>query len=72
MDYVDDTSSFKDLEAFIDKLYECKPLTEAEVKFLCEKAKDILIEESNVQPMRAPVTICGDIHGQIHGIMFLE
>jgi len=33
------------------------------VKWLCEKAKEILQEESNVQPVRAPVTICGDVHG---------
>ena len=28
-----------------------------------QKVKEILIEESNVQPVKAPVTICGDIHG---------
>lgn len=42
---------------------ECKLLTENEVKNLCEKAKEILMKESNVQPVRSPVTICGDIHG---------
>ncbi|GKD97550.1 serine/threonine-protein phosphatase PP2A-5 catalytic subunit isoform X2 [Tanacetum coccineum] len=39
-----------------------------EVKTLCEKAKEILMEESNVQPVRSPVTICGDIHGQFHDL----
>lgn len=24
---------------------------------------DVLMEEANVQPVRAPVIICGDIHG---------
>lgn len=59
----------QDLDAWIEKLYACKPLTENEVKSLCEKAKEILIEESNVQPVRAPVAICGDTHGQIHDLI---
>ena len=39
-------------------------LSEKEVKELCERAKDILREEMNVQKIPAPVSIVGDIHGQ--------
>ena len=41
------------------------------MKTLCELAKEILVDESNVQPVRAPVTICGDIHGQLHDLVEL-
>ncbi|KAJ8539876.1 hypothetical protein K7X08_014128 [Anisodus acutangulus] len=39
-----------------------------EVRGLCEKANEILMQESNVQPVKSPVTICGDIHGQFHDL----
>jgi serine/threonine-protein phosphatase 2A catalytic subunit len=59
--------SYKDLEIWIEKLYGCRPLTENEIRVLCDKAREIFVEESNVQPLKSPVTVCGDIHGQIHG-----
>uniref|UniRef100_A0A0E0QZ01 Serine/threonine-protein phosphatase n=3 Tax=Oryza TaxID=4527 RepID=A0A0E0QZ01_ORYRU len=59
------------LDAQIEQLMECRPLSEPEVKTLCEKAKEILMEESNVQPVKSPVTICGDIHGQFHDLVEL-
>lgn len=59
------------LDLWTDKLMSCTLLSENEVKLLCDKAREVLIEESNVQPVRAPVTVCGDVHGQFHDLMEL-
>ena len=47
-----------DLDRWIEQLRRCEPLAEKDVKSLCEKALEILVEESNVQRVDAPVTIC--------------
>ena len=47
-----------DLDQWIEQLKKCESLTEKEVKSLCEKAVEILVEESNVQRVDAPVTLC--------------
>lgn len=48
-----------------------KLLSERELRILCEKVKEILVEESNLQPVQAPVTVCGDIHGQFYDLLEL-
>lgn len=35
------------------------------IQRLCDYVCDLLLEESNVQPVSTPVTVCGDIHGQV-------
>ena len=54
--------SSKELDSWIEQLRECKQLAENNVKFLCDRAKDILSKESNVQEVHCPVTVCGDVH----------
>lgn len=46
------------LDQWIEQLKKCEPLAEKDVKVLCEKALEVLVEESNVQRVDAPVTIC--------------
>jgi len=57
-----------DLDLQIEQLRRCEIIKEKEVKFLCDKAREILIEESNVQRVSLPITICGDIHGQFYDL----
>ncbi len=46
-----------DLDRQIEQLCRCETLKESEVKALCQKAREILIEESNVQKVNSPVTV---------------
>ena len=63
--------TYNDLEGWLSKLSVGTPLAETEVKSLCDMARETLLNESNVQPVPAPVTVCGDIHGQWHDLMEL-
>ena len=64
-------SSHADFEQYLAKLTHGTPLSESEVQHLCNKARETLTLEANVQPVSAPVTVCGDIHGQWHDLMEL-
>lgn len=55
----------------IELLRDCSHVPESLVKDLCYKAQELLVEESNVQLVPTPVTICGDIHGQFHDLLTL-
>ncbi|KAJ5107026.1 serine/threonine-protein phosphatase [Penicillium angulare] len=60
-----------DLDRAIEQLRACRLIPESQVRELCYKARELLIEEGNVVSVDAPVTICGDIHGQFHDLMEL-
>jgi serine/threonine-protein phosphatase PPG1 len=54
-----------DLDAYISSLLNKQLLGEALLKEICEKTKELLMRESNVVHISAPVTVVGDIHGLV-------
>ena len=52
-----------DLDACISQLLRKQLLHAALLREICEKTKEVLMRESNVVHVDAPVTVVGDIHG---------
>ena len=71
------TSLHMDLDIIIRKLWaiEQQPigtaaaLTRQEIKFLCSEARKIFLDQPMLLELRAPMTICGDLHGQFHDML---
>lgn len=51
-----------DLDEQIEQLKKCEIIKESEVKALCAKAREILVEESNVQRVDSPVTVSNTLN----------
>ena len=63
--------STQDIDSWIEILFERKQLDENQVYLLCEKVKELYSTVSNIEKVRTPITVCGDIHGQYHDLMEL-
>ena len=57
-----------DLDEILERLFRREHLSESTVKMVCEKAKEILSNEPNVKPVRAPVTVVGDVRPLSHSL----
>ncbi|SGZ55501.1 CIC11C00000002824 [Sungouiella intermedia] len=60
-----------ELDKIIEDIKACKYIPEEDVQQICTKVIEILVEEANIQQLFTPVTICGDIHGQLHDLVTL-
>lgn len=59
------------VDQVIELVQKSEFVPEPVVLSLCRKAQEILVAESNVQLVSTPVTVCGDIHGQLHDLLTL-
>jgi len=67
------------LNNIISKLLEAKSfkpnktvqLTEQEIKYLCNRVKDIFMDQPVYLELETPINICGDIHGQYYDLLRL-
>jgi serine/threonine-protein phosphatase 4 catalytic subunit len=53
------------LDQQVEQLKRCEYLKESDVKSLCQKAREILVDESNVQRVDAPVTVSALRHARL-------
>lgn len=58
-----------DLDECISRLYKKELLAESVIEAVCAKTKELLMRESNVVHVKAPITVVGDIHGQFYDLI---
>ena len=59
------------IDQIIDTLKEGNTLPEKQLIELLMKFMEVLYTESNVLELQSPITICGDIHGQLYDLFEL-
>lgn len=62
-------SKILDVDEILEKALKCELIDEFSIKLLCEHVKAILLKESNVITVPAPVTVVGDVHGQCYDVL---
>eukprot|EP01061_Rhynchopus_euleeides_P026494 TRINITY_DN43264_c0_g1_i1.p1 TRINITY_DN43264_c0_g1~~TRINITY_DN43264_c0_g1_i1.p1 ORF type:complete len:305 (+),score=113.36 TRINITY_DN43264_c0_g1_i1:116-1030(+) len=59
----------ENIDDLISLCLECKHIPEDDVLNLCAQVRDVFDREGNVHQVPAPVTVVGDIHGQMHDLL---
>lgn len=60
-----------DPDSWIDAIRNGKRLEEEQITCLFSQLSDVLYQEGTVHPLSLPITICGDIHGQLYDLFEL-
>ena len=60
-----------DLDQFIETVRAHKPIQERDLICLFRMAQDILFQEGTLLNLTAPITVCGDVHGQFYDVLYL-
>ena len=60
-----------DIDAVISSIRQGNQIQELEVVAILTKLQDVLFTEPNVIETTSPITICGDIHGQLYDLFQL-
>jgi len=59
------------VDSIISSIRSGNLIQEQEVVFILTKLKEVLFTESNVIEVTSPITVCGDIHGQLYDLFQL-
>ncbi|KAH7152181.1 Metallo-dependent phosphatase-like protein [Dactylonectria estremocensis] len=69
--FEDDTHTKPDINFLKQHFYREGRLTEEQALWIINKGTEILRAEPNLLEMDAPITVCGDVHGQYYDLMKL-
>lgn len=61
----------EEVQGWIERVMGRNILSEDNIRRLCDKAKEIFLQSPVVVDVPAPVTVCGDVHGQFVDLMEL-
>ena len=59
----------EELDKMFKKVKSCQLLSISEIKFICDKSKEILQREPTILSLTPPITLVGDIHGQLQDLL---
>lgn len=59
------------VDTMLESAQACQLLDELAIALLCDHLKQVLLQETNVKVVPTPVTVVGDVHGQVFDLLEL-